>query len=182
MKAYEWLNRNFATIMLVIILSLLVAIPTVALGAVAGTIVAIAIAGGLGFGWHDFSQHRTLTNAMDLSGHEAEKARLAEQEQRRLAAAEAAARADEERERTKAEAVNEFLNNDLLASVAPEEEGFDVSMREVLDRASKEIEERFEGQPVVDASTRRTLGNTYASLGEYEAAGRHLAAALERCR
>ena len=82
-----------------------------------------------------------------------------------------------------AQTVNDFLNNDLLAAVAPSAEegrGKDVLMRDVLDEAAKRIEEasiaggRFEGKPLIEASIRATLGDTYWQLGEYVAAEPHL--------
>ncbi len=103
---------------------------------------------------------------------------IAEQEQRTKA----------EREADIAQAVNQFLNEDLLAAVAPSAQkgkGKDVSMRDVLDEAAKRIEGasapggRFEDQPLVAAAIRTTLGATYQRLGEYEAAQRHLTVALE---
>ncbi|MCG8407749.1 MAG: serine/threonine-protein kinase [Phycisphaerales bacterium] len=87
-----------------------------------------------------------------------------------------------------ASAVNEFLNNDLLAAVAPSAEkgkGRHISMRDVLDAAAEEIEAatapdgRFDGKPLVEASIRETLGVTYYSLGEYESAEPHLKRACE---
>ena len=50
-------------------------------------------------------------------------------------------------------------------------------MRDVLDEAAKRIEDaggRFEDKPLVEASIRLTLGNTYRQLGEYPAAEPHL--------
>ncbi len=86
-----------------------------------------------------------------------------------------------------AQAVNDFLNYDLLAAVAPSAEegkGKDVLMRDVLDEAAKRIEDasalggRFEDKPLVEASIRATLGGTYQRLGEYDASEPH----LERAR
>ncbi len=79
-----------------------------------------------------------------------------------------------------AEAVNTFLNEDLLAATDPyNTRDRDITMRQVLDNAAENIEGRFDGRPLVEAAIRRTLGNTYQNLGEYEPAERHLAAALE---
>jgi tetratricopeptide (TPR) repeat protein/tRNA A-37 threonylcarbamoyl transferase component Bud32 len=105
---------------------------------------------------------------------------LSEAEQRHIAAAEAT-RAD--KEKAVAQAVNDFLTEDLLAAVAPAPEtgqGKDVLMRDVLDEAAERIEEasrvggRFEETPMVEASIRATLGRTYLLLGEYAAAEPHL--------
>ncbi|MHC4100727.1 MAG: tetratricopeptide repeat protein [Planctomycetota bacterium] len=84
-----------------------------------------------------------------------------------------------EREAATARAVNEFLNNDLLAAVAPGAQGRDVTMREVLDAAAESIEGRFEGEPVVESSIRSTLGTTYRNLGQHREAEPHLQRALE---
>jgi tetratricopeptide (TPR) repeat protein len=93
-----------------------------------------------------------------------------------------------EQEASIARAVNDFLNEDLLAVVAPSAKqgrGKDVLMREVLDVAAQKIEEdpdtraRFADAPAVEARIRTTLGRTYKSLGEYPAAEPHLLRALE---
>ena len=98
---------------------------------------------------------------------------------------EARARADERQQRAEAEreakiakAINEFLNNDLLATVAPGAQGREVTMRQVLDTASKNIEGKFQDGPLVEASIRTTLGDTYTQLGAYEQAEPHLRRAL----
>ncbi|HMB70772.1 MAG TPA: serine/threonine-protein kinase, partial [bacterium] len=77
-----------------------------------------------------------------------------------------------------AEAVNSFLNEDLLAAVSPESQGRDVSMRQVLDTAAERLQGRFPEQPVVEASLRATIGNTYASLGLLDEASPHLERAI----
>ncbi len=86
-----------------------------------------------------------------------------------------------------ARAVNDFLNYDLLAAVAPSDDkgkGKDVPMREVLDAAAESIdaasrpEGRFGDTPLVEAAIRRTLGETYRLLGHYEAAEPQLVRAL----
>ena len=77
----------------------------------------------------------------------------------------------------KAQAVNDFLTEDLLAAVAPSSEsgqGKDVLMRDVLDEAASRVGGRFEEMPLVEASIRATLGWTYRLLGEYAAAEPHL--------
>lgn len=75
--------------------------------------------------------------------------------------------------------INRFLNDDLLAAVAPEELGADVRVRDVLDAASRKIEGRFSDQPEVEASIRLTLGRTYRRLAEFQQAERHLHRALD---
>jgi len=92
------------------------------------------------------------------------------------------AREEAERARTQAAiagAVNDFLNNDLLAAVSPESQGRDVGMRAVLDAAGERLEGRFPDQPAVAASLRETIGHTYLSLGLLDEASPHLEKAIE---
>ena len=90
------------------------------------------------------------------------------------------ARAEAEQQAAVAEGVNRFLNHDLLGAVVPERSGGrEVTVREVVDLAATQIEEDFDGPPVVEAGIRDTLGNAYFSLGEYSEATRLLESALE---
>ncbi|MBL8860824.1 MAG: serine/threonine protein kinase [Planctomycetes bacterium] len=75
--------------------------------------------------------------------------------------------------------VNAFLNVDVLAAVAPEREGLDVTVREVLDRASASLDGRFAEDPAVEAALRMTIGTSYEKLGVTEPARRHFERALE---
>ncbi|MEM9800460.1 MAG: serine/threonine-protein kinase [Planctomycetota bacterium] len=84
-----------------------------------------------------------------------------------------------ERQARIAEEVNGFLNDDLFASISPDEMGFDVTVREVLDVAASRLGGRFEDEPLVDAALRYTLGMSYERLGEYEIALELLERTLE---
>jgi len=86
---------------------------------------------------------------------------------------------DAERSAAIAAAVNEFLNNDLLSSVSPDQSGRNTTVKEVLDRASASIEDRFQDAPLVEAAIRATLGTTYHKLGQYEDAEPHIRRAVE---
>jgi serine/threonine protein kinase/Flp pilus assembly protein TadD len=82
-----------------------------------------------------------------------------------------------------AEAVNRFLNEDLLAQATPgKTRDRDIKLRTVLDRAAERIGGRFPAQPVVEARVRRTLAHAYWELGEFDEAERHGARALELYR
>ena len=96
--------------------------------------------------------------------------------------------AEARRQAAIAEAVNEFLNDDVLAAAAPSArkgQGKDVTVREVLAAAAERLDEdakpggRFAREPLVEASVRSTIGETYYRLGEYPAAEPHLERALE---
>lgn len=87
-----------------------------------------------------------------------------------------------------ANAVNEFLTTDLLPAVRPSDQpgrGREVSLRAVLDAASAKIEGdaasggRFEGEPLVVASIRFSIGQSYLALGGFKEALPHLAFARD---
>lgn len=106
----------------------------------------------------------------------------AEREQRAQRARAEAAAAAATTQAAIAAAVNEFLNVDLLGAAAPSSEagrGIDTRMRDVLDAASRSVEGKFRDQPLVEASVRLTLGDTYRRLGEFAAARPHISRALE---
>jgi len=80
------------------------------------------------------------------------------------------------------QAVNDFLKEDLIRSVDPYvAQGREVTVRSWLDAASQSIEGRFENEPLVEASIRETLGNTYRNLGDFAAAERHLRRVVQIC-
>ncbi|MHC4347832.1 MAG: tetratricopeptide repeat protein, partial [Planctomycetota bacterium] len=154
-------------------------------GVAAATLVALAlVTGAAGTTWQAVRATNAEEQALDLADSEAEQRRLAE-----TARDEAdASRLEAERQAEIATAVNEFLNEDLLAAVAPSSQrgkGKDVLMRDVLDVAAERIGEasavggRFEDKPLVEASIRRTLGKTYEALGDFSAGELHLERAVE---
>jgi serine/threonine protein kinase/Flp pilus assembly protein TadD len=78
------------------------------------------------------------------------------------------------------QAIADFLKNDVLASVGPgKTKGKDVTVRYVLDIASENLEGRFKDQPLVEASIRSTLGQTYRQLGETSKAEKHCQRAIQ---
>jgi len=136
----------------------------------------LALAGGLAASLV-FAQ-RASANAQlaeERRGQADANATLAET---RRAEAESSATAARRQGRIAAE-VNAFLNDDLLAAVAPEHQGSDVTVREVLDQAALRLEGRFADEPAVEAALRTTIGTSYDKLGEFEVARPHLERALE---
>jgi tetratricopeptide (TPR) repeat protein len=84
-----------------------------------------------------------------------------------------------EREAATTRAVNAFLNDDLLGAANPySNREPDLRVREVLDRASATVGERFAGRPAEEVAIRTTLGRTYAGIGDYAEARRQLSRAL----
>ena len=75
------------------------------------------------------------------------------------------------REAEIAKAVNDFLQNDLLAQAGASSQARpntkpdpDLKVRTALDRAAAGIEGKFAAQPLVEASIRHTIGKTYKDL------------------
>ncbi len=85
------------------------------------------------------------------------------------------ARAEAQRQARIAQAVADFMNEDFLASVGlPRDRNRQMTVREVLDVASRKIEGRFRSEPLIEAAVRQTLGDTYTQLGDYAEAARQL--------
>jgi serine/threonine protein kinase len=84
-----------------------------------------------------------------------------------------------------ARAVADFLQQDLLRQVdlrAQRGSGFvparNLTVKEALDRAAGRIGQRFKDQPLVEATIRMTIGDTYANVGEWQLAVPHLERAV----
>jgi len=94
------------------------------------------------------------------------------------------ARADSEA--ATARAVNDFLQNDLLAQASATVQARpdikpdpDLKVRTALDRAAARIAGQFDALPLVEASIRQTIGDTYVDLGLYSEAQGQLERALD---
>src|SRR5260370_736140 len=106
-------------------------------------------------------------------------------------AAEAQQRQDAETQRDRAKeeaaiarAVNDFLQNDLLAEAAPDKNARNkkVTVEELLGRAAARIAGKFEKQPRIESVIRQIIGDTYRALGDFPAAQPHLERAWEVSR
>jgi eukaryotic-like serine/threonine-protein kinase len=85
-----------------------------------------------------------------------------------------------------AQAVNDFLQNDLLAQASASNQSGprakpdpDLKVRTALDRAAARIAGKFDRQPEVEAAIRDTIGQTYTDLGLYAEARAQLQRALD---
>jgi len=78
--------------------------------------------------------------------------------------------------------INKFLTDDLLAAGSPDAQGKDITALEILQRASRRVDDRFAGRPLIAAAIHHTLGDAFAVLGSYEDAERHLKRAVEMRR
>jgi len=107
---------------------------------------------------------------------QAARARDAEAEQTKLAERSAAAA---QAEADKANAINAFVEEMLLAANPEESGGPKVTMAEVLDAAAARIDSAsLAEQPLVRAALHALIGNAYLRLGMHERAQDHTAAAL----
>ena len=84
-----------------------------------------------------------------------------------------------QREAGKAQAVNRFLENMLIAVNPAQARGRDVTVRDVLDESSQSVGDSFGDQPEVEASLRHTIGKTYQRLGFYVEAEPHFLRSIE---
>jgi len=107
----------------------------------------------------------------------------AETARRRAVSAEAVAATERdaaEREARTASAVNDFLIHDMLASAQPQiARGRKITVEEVLDSAAEDVDEAFGEEPLVEASVRQTIAESYFHLGLYAKAEPHYQRAVE---
>lgn len=76
--------------------------------------------------------------------------------------------------------VLEFFTDEVLGGANPTFGGSpDAGLREVLDRASASIDERFAGQPNSKLAIHKTIGGTYLALAVHDSAAYHLERAHE---
>ena len=113
-----------------------------------------------------------LVAGIIVSSREAVVARRAQQ----IAAKEAAS----------ANAVVDFLRNDLLAQASARNQSGsgakpdrDIKVRTALDRAAARMEGKFDKQPEVEAAIRDAMGKTYEDLGQYAESRTQLQRALD---
>jgi serine/threonine protein kinase/tetratricopeptide (TPR) repeat protein len=106
---------------------------------------------------------RAEANAVQAWNEEAMRRREADEQRQRA----------EENER-QAKAVLAFFQAKVLAAGSPERtqggQGKDVTLRQVLDAAVPEIAKAFRDQPLVEASIREVLGQSYSNQGDYASA------------
>ena len=104
-------------------------------------------------------------------------------DQRLVLATEARESADLEAEKARVEAVkadqiNRFLQETLASASPTHLPRPDVTVRELLDQAARDVEDNLADQPEIVAELEDTIGKAYYGLGAYEDAERHLRAAI----
>ncbi|MBY0312638.1 MAG: serine/threonine-protein kinase [Phycisphaerales bacterium] len=83
--------------------------------------------------------------------------------------------------RDEAEAVTTFLTS-VLSSADPNAMGKDVTVRAVIDKASRTIDPSIQARPRVESRVREAIGRTYLALGEYGEGETNIARSLELAR
>lgn len=91
------------------------------------------------------------------------------------------ARARAERESVRVEAINRFLNEDLLRAGDPTAPGgiADPRLRDILARTAARLQSNLTQAPSIRASIHLTLGRTYTGLGDYDHAEQQLRRSIE---
>jgi serine/threonine protein kinase len=85
-----------------------------------------------------------------------------------------------DRQARTAQAVTDFLGEDLLGSVALQQAmSREVTVRSIVQAAAARLEGEFGNRPLVEASIRQHLGRTYVELGDYRQAELHLERAYD---
>jgi serine/threonine protein kinase len=90
-----------------------------------------------------------------------------------------------QRERAKAERINEFLqmmlssSSQSIFSVSPIPNRRDVTVNQMLDQIAPRIENDLADEPDIRGRVLHTVGSTYASQGKYDSAEKYLRTALD---
>ena len=93
------------------------------------------------------------------------------------------ARGRAETETARAKAVSDFLNNDVLTVINSSDQPVkDLTVKQLLDAASQQVDKRFADQPAVGAEIDLSLGKSYYSLGAEREAGERFEHGLRRVR
>ncbi|MFO0842026.1 MAG: serine/threonine-protein kinase [Gemmataceae bacterium] len=155
-RAWKWARRNAA-----VAASLTAAVLALSVGAGVATWQAIRAD----------AKARALDEALEVSETRREEADKA--------------RADAELRQEESSAVLNFFRNDLLAQAGHSSQqpgpnpARGLTVREALDRAAAQVGARFRDRPMIEATLRYTIGNTYRSLQEPAKAIPHLRRAAE---
>jgi tetratricopeptide (TPR) repeat protein len=122
-------------------------------------------------------KQQELVTERDRAAHQQQRAEQAEQMAKsQQAKAEQAAAITKE--------INRFLTEELLGQADPARNavGDQVTLLEVLDRASQNVDTAFREEPETKAALHQTVGQAYSSLGQYEKSAAHYRAALDTLR
>jgi serine/threonine-protein kinase len=83
-------------------------------------------------------------------------------------------------EAARAQAINRFLNDDVLANADPTHSGDkNLSVRAALDRAANSIDSQFANDPLVHQDIETTLAHSYLGIGAFDVATKHAQVAAD---
>ncbi len=137
--------------------------------AAAAVILLTLIGGVLGTTWGLFEARHQRDEAEISRSKEAEQRKQAEEQRDRATAAEKLAKTERDRanqEAARATAINSFVEQ-MFLSVDPEEKGSrEVTVLELVNKASEKADKTLKDQPQVEAAVRTLLGRTLNSLGK----------------
>ena len=147
--------------------------------ATSAVVAAALLLGLVGTSWQML--RATMAEQLAQSRYE-ESGRLsgaANRKRARPSSARARPNKEAEKARTEAaiaQAVNDFVNDDLLGRADPAQRAEPETSRcgKCSTRPPRRLRQRFADQPLVEAAIRYTIGTAYNSLGEYDDAARHL--------
>ncbi len=110
------------------------------------------------------AEARKQRRVAERARRRAEENAAAAEKQRKLAA----------RRASQADAVVDFLLEDMLRSASPNKaRGRELTVKEVFAKAGKRIDDAFQDQPLVEAEIRSTLATVYHHLADYRKAKEH---------
>jgi hypothetical protein len=163
-------------------------------------VLCLTLAGAGLFGWLWLMAQREARRSRAAEGLATELARLATTAQENAKREAANALAAEEKatheaenamtaareardKREEAQAVLSFVEKKILAAARPEGQegglGHDVTLRRALEAALPQVRNAIQGQPLVEASLRTTLGTSFLYLGDAKSAEQQYLIALE---
>jgi hypothetical protein len=111
-------------------------------------------------------QSISATRARDEATHSRDEATKSRDEATKSRDEATQSRDEATRAAAEAKAINDFLVKDMLLGADPQQaKGRRITVEEVLGNASAKIDTAYEGQPLVAASIRGTLGRIYYASG-----------------
>jgi eukaryotic-like serine/threonine-protein kinase len=153
----------------------------------AAALVVLALVGGMlgtTLGLLEAQHQRDDAEANELRAKVSEQKAIAEESNAKASAQNALAKeAEAKQAAAHAKVVLEFFQEKVLAAARPIGQegglGIDATIRAAVDAAEPQIAQAFADNPVVEASIRNVLGESYSYLGENTLAIRQLERALE---
>lgn len=127
-----------------------------------------------------------LSDALNSEREAKQRAEAKQIEAEQAREQEGLAKQEAEDRRQESQRVLSFFTDRVVAAARPKGQdgglGKTATIRDAIDVALTHISADFEGQPMAEASVRRTIGSSYNFLGEHQLAIAQLKQALELCQ